>query len=192
WLVEVRNDHWTLIGLGSHGEPLTTRAVAPLEPAGPRPALPVPIHARDERVHIGLGTRLVIYSMATREPEIVDVGEVITSLSGSAPGTRARLAVTFEQGGILYWENFYHSGLGETFASGMVNPVAGFTGGGDLVAAGESGCEVYSTQDRHVRLKAELIGLRARPLAVLPLPRPDQFALFFVDGELAVYQVSAG
>ncbi|MBI1913167.1 MAG: hypothetical protein HYS12_00155 [Planctomycetes bacterium] len=100
--------------------------------------------------------------------------------------------MTFRQGGILYWENFYHRGLAETFATELAGPVAGFTAGGDLVAAATGGCEVYSTQDRRVQLKAELSGLRARPLTVLPLPRPDQFALFSEDGELAVYQVPPG
>jgi hypothetical protein len=188
WLVEVRNGHWTLVGLGPNAEPLTTRAIAPVTLAGPQPTLPIPIQARDDRVHIGLGERLVIYSME-KEPEIVEVGEVITSLHGSAPGTRARLAATFRQGGILYWENFYHRGLAESFATDLADPVADFTGGGDLVAASVDGCEVYSTQDRRIKLKAELSGLRTRPLAVLPLPRPDQFALFGEDGELAVYQV---
>src|SRR6185369_13905895 len=160
WLVEVRNEHWTLVGLGPYTEPLTTHAIAPLASAGRGFVLPVPLHAREERVHLGIGERLVIYSMATKEPEIVEVGEVITSLHGSAPGTRPRLAATFRQGGILYWENFYHRGLADTFATELAEPVAGFTAGGDLVAAAVGGCEVYATQDRRVKLKAELSGLR--------------------------------
>jgi tetratricopeptide (TPR) repeat protein len=190
WLVEVRNEHWTLVGLGPDAEPLTTRAIAPIVLAGPRPALPIPIQAREDRVHIGLGDRLLIYSMTTQKPDIVEIGEVITSLQGSAPGTRARLAATFRQGGLVFFEDCSPRGLAEPFATELADPVAGFMGSGDLVAASADGCAVYSTQDRCVTLKAEWSGRRAMPLAVLPLPRPDQFALFAEDGELTVYQVS--
>jgi tetratricopeptide (TPR) repeat protein len=217
WLVEIRNNHWTLVGVGASGEPITTRVLAPLDVAGPGVSLPVPVHASREHVHIGLGNQLVVVTLGTGRREIIDVGlhmvasasspppplenpdrtahfemeGVITSLRGSAPDTRERLAVTFPRGGLLLREHFYEQGLSERFASEMDNPVAGFTGTGDLVAASATGCEVYSTAERHLHLKGELSGTFARPLAVLPLPRTDCFGLFTEEGELAVYQVPA-
>ncbi len=192
WLVELCEDGWKLVGLGPGDEPLTSRVIAGSEISLPGQTYPVPLYARGGTVHVGLGDRLVILSLTAELPQVVEVGDVVTSLSGSAPGTRGRYAVTFARGGMLYWENSYHRGLAETFALDLTGPVAGFTGGGDLVAADGSACEVYSTNDRCVRLKAEVRGDGPRPLAVLALARPDQFALFFEGGELAVYQVTPG
>jgi hypothetical protein len=155
-------------------------------------AAPFPMHARDETVFLGLGERLLIYRLGTDAPEEVAVGRGIVSVCGSAPGSRPRVALGFDEGGLLFWGDVYYRGLAQPFATGMAFPVLGFTAGGDLVAADGDGCEVYATQDRRLRLKGELHGGRRAPLAVLPLPQPDQFALFTPDGEVAVYQVPPG
>lgn len=190
WLLEHRNDSLTLVGLGPHDDPLTTRAVAPpAEWQGDSPVPWFPLYARDENVYIGFGDRLVIVNLGAEKPEVVEIGHPITSLRGTDPGTRARVAVTFAEGGFLYWGDFSHRGALNPFATGMTFPVAHFTAAGDLVAADKAGCEVYATQDRQLKLRAELSGLPSRPLAVLPLPKPDQFGLFLERGEVAVYQV---
>src|SRR5439155_26653295 len=107
-----------------------------LELAGGQ-ALPVPLHARDGRLILGLGDRLVVFGLAERPEvvEVVEVGREVVSLCGPAPGTRPRLAVAFREGGLLYQGTTHDAGLAEAFASDMANPVVGFTGAGDLVAA---------------------------------------------------------
>ena len=58
-----------------------------------------------------------------------------------------------------------------------------------MIAAGEEGGEVYATQERRLRREAELPAFRSKPIAVLPGPRTDQFAIGSADGEITVYEL---
>ena len=196
WLLDVRNDMLTLVALGMDDEPLTTRALAPMSEwhcsdldSWP---LPWPLHVRDEQFFVGFGDRLLLSTLASHKLEVVEVVRGIRGLCGSAPGTRPRLAITCEEGGLLRRIDVYADAPLEPFGAGLSRPVANFTAAGDLVAAGPEGCEVYATHDRPLKLRAGLDSLPARPLAVLPLPKPDQFALFLETGAIAVYQVPSG
>jgi hypothetical protein len=194
WVLDVRNDMLTLIGLGPNDEPLTTRLVAPVQGQAADPGtwvMPWPLHAHGENVYVGFGDRLLIFK-GEGEPEVVEVGRRVLRLGSSAPDTLRRIAMGCEEGGVLYWGDFSPRGPLETFAAGLSGPVVNFTAAGDLVAADQEGCEVYATGERSLKLKGELSGWRGQPLAVLPLPKPDQFALFLETGEVAVYQVPSG
>jgi hypothetical protein len=196
WLLDLRNEMLTLIGLGPNDEPLTTRLVAPVEGKAADPSAwvgPWPLSAHGESIYVGFGDRLLIFT-ATGKPEVVEVGHRILRLCSSAPDTLRRIAMSCEEGGVLYWgaDSFPPRGPLESFATGLARPVVNFTAAGDLVAVDQEGCEVYASHQRSLKLKAEMSGWRPRPLAVLPLPKPDQFALFLETGEIAVYQVPSG
>ena len=98
------------------------------------------------------------------------------------------MAATFERGGEVLWDDFEKESL-HPFASDMPEPIACFNRAGYLIAACEGGCEVYSTQDRWVRLIADAKLSGARPVAVLSGPRTDQFGIVTPDGEILVYEI---
>ena len=195
WLLDKRNEMLTLIGLGADDKPLTTRVLAPMSEWHradlSQSFCPWPLLVRNEIAYVGFGDRLLIVTARARQPEVVEIGRAVTRLCGSAPNAPLRLAVSCARGGLLYRGDSSGRGPLEPFATDLVCPVTAFTAAGDLVAADGEGCEVYGTHEGSLKLKAALSGFREQPLAVLPLPKPDQFALFLENGELAVYQVPA-
>ena len=121
--------------------------------------------------------------------EVLDFPQPIVSLAASAPNTRTRVAAGFTEGAIVWWDDF-EGRQTEDFADSMHRPLLGFNRGGLLVAVSTEGGEVYATQGRRLRLKAELPPTPSQPIAVLPGPRTDQFAVATAEGDVAVYHVS--
>jgi hypothetical protein len=176
---------------GPQGEPIATHAVpVPKRWRGDKAAfltVPVPLHARGGTVYLGLAHAMLVYGRIGG-PEVVNFDRPVVSLAGSAPNTRARIAVAFVQGGTVYWNDF-EGPRTQSFSDDLSHPVVGFNRGGLLIAAGEEGGEVYATQDRRLKRKAELPAFRSKPIAVLPGPRTDQFAIGTADGEITVYEL---
>ncbi|MGD9128743.1 MAG: hypothetical protein PVH19_15310, partial [Planctomycetia bacterium] len=152
WLVDAGGDYATLVALGHGGEQISNETVPfpePSEEAIDQPlTIPIPIHARHEKVYVGLGNHLLTFDK-NKERESIEFEQPILSLQGSSPHTRARLALTFPRGGAICWDEFggIHS---EFFATDMPNPVACFNRGGYLIAASEHGCDVYRTKNRRL------------------------------------------
>jgi hypothetical protein len=149
---------------------------------------PFSIHARNNKVYVGAGRQMHICDGKSDLAEVVEFEQLIRGITGSAPNTRTRVVVTFPRGGAVYWDDF-ERGETEVFAADMLEPMATFNRGGYLVAACQDKCEVYATQGRQVRLKAEM-GLSAgTPVAVLGGPRTDYFAVTYASGLIEIYEI---
>jgi tetratricopeptide (TPR) repeat protein len=151
------------------------------------PVLPIPIAVRDSVFYIGLGDRLVIVHR-DGSTEIIDMPESICGLSCSSLHTRRRVAVTFETGGRVLWDEAPQRHA-ECFAMSFESPVAAFTQFGWLVAASSTECEIYSTNNRRIRLEAVCTWPHARPIAVLDTSVANEFAICFADGRVLTYRL---
>lgn len=196
WIVEPRSGELCTIAIGSRGEQISTEVI-------PNAQWPHPfvwqeaqaganlfqgaLHARNNKVYLGVGNRVMVLGRS-QPSDYVDITHPVLSLVGSAPHTRTRVAATFECGGEVFWDDFEETSL-QPFASGMPEPIACFNRAGYLVAACEGGCEVYSTQDRQVRLVADTKLSGPRPVAVLSGPNTGQFGIVTPNGEIRVYEV---
>jgi len=190
WLVESHGDQWpTLRTLGPQGEPLST-TMLDLEDYADEPAdlaLPVPLHARSKRTFVGLATSMLVINQRW-SVDTIGLPHPIRSFSGSAPHTRTRVAAGFDFGGEIFWFDF--NGMErQPFAEDMPSPKTCINRGGNLIAAGGTTCEVYSTHGRRAKLEAQLRDLAPGVVAALPLHRVDRFALVWADGHVAVYEV---
>jgi hypothetical protein len=192
WLLVSEDSQLTLIAMGPQGDLIATQAVAyPQQPPGsglPFHVVPVPLLARNDRIYLGLGETLLVYHRYAH-CEVLEFPQSIVSLAASAPNTRTRVCVAFAQGATIWWEDF-EGRQTEDFAHQMRSPLLAFNRGGSLIASSAEGGEVYATQGRRLRLKAELPATPSPPIAVLPGPRTDQFAVATAEGEIAVYEVS--
>ncbi len=147
--------------------------------------LPIPLHARVDKVFVGIGEQMAIFNK-NKPMETFVFDQAITSLVGSAPNTRTRIAATHPRGGTCYWSENGHS---ESFATELENPVACFNRGSYLIAASEGCCEVYRTNDQHLRYVAELTAPSIKPLAVVAIPNAERFGIVTKSGEVRVYEI---
>jgi tetratricopeptide (TPR) repeat protein len=149
--------------------------------------LPIPMHVRESTFYIGLGDRLVIVHRE-RSAEFIEMPYPIRGLACSPPHTRRRVAVTFDSGGRVIWDESPESHE-EPFATDLNFPVAGFVRSGWLVAASCDECEVYSTNERRARLHATCKLPRRVPLAIFDTGASAEFALSFDDGTILTYRM---
>ena len=190
WLLDASNGELTLNALGTSGEFLSTESV-PVpdlsDYAHGTPQVDPVLHARDNTVYVGVADELMIFDRA-KPGEVIELDRRITSLVGSLPHTRTRIAATFDRGGRIWWEDF--SGRhDEAFSSDLDDPIACFNRGGYLIVAGRDRCEVYGTQGRRLEFAGELANLPAPPIAVLSGPKSHQFAIVTGDGRILVYEL---
>ena len=146
-----------------------------------------PIHARANKVYLGLLNQFIIFDESGKMDQI-PFADAIMSLGGSAPNTRTRVALTFPHGAAIFWDDV-EGRRTQHIAEDRVKPVAGFNRGGYLVVADASGCEIYGTSGRHAKLEGSLSGFAAKPIAVLSAPRTDQFGIAFENGQIHVYEM---
>lgn len=149
--------------------------------------LPIPIHARSNKIYVGLFDQLSIFDPSGKEDRI-SFADRITSLSGSAPNTRTRIALTFPHGAAIFWDDV-EGRRTQHLAEDRVDSVAGFNRGGYLIVADSTGCEIYGTSGRHAKIEEMLSGFVSKPIAVLSAPRTDQFGIAFENGQIHVYEM---
>jgi hypothetical protein len=152
------------------------------------PTIPVPMQVRESKFYIGLGNRLVIAHRGG-PVDVVEMPWAIRGLTCSAPHTRRRLAVTFDSGGRVLWDDASDRHE-EPFGMDLGSPVAGFLKLGWLIAASSTGCQIYSTSDRRVRLSAECEWPESTPISVLDTGTAHVFAVCFADGTMRIYRIS--
>lgn len=152
------------------------------------PVQPVPLAAWGSVFYIGLGEHLVIVRR-DGSTEVDPMPATIRGLFCSAPHTRRRVAVTFDGGGRVLWDEGSRHHV-EWFATALAWPIAAFTPGGWLVAASSTGCEVYSTNDRRIRLEADWPWTDLSPVAILSTGTPHEFAVCFDNGRVVTYRMS--
>ena len=149
--------------------------------------VPVSLHAHGDRVYLGIVNRLLMLDQA-KEPVTMSFSLDIRSLTCWGSRTQTRVAATFPHGCALVWHD--SSGCStEFFASGVSNPTVGFNRLGDLVVASAGAFQVYSTRNRRLTLVAESSRAYSEPIAVLPAPSFDQFALVSDSGQVKVFEL---
>ncbi len=145
------------------------------------------MQVRESTFYIGLGDRLVIVHR-DRPVEFMEMPQPIRGLVCSPPHTRRRVAVTFDSGGRVIWDEATERHE-ESFATDLAFPVAGFTRSGWLVAAACDECEIYSTNERRIRLEAECKLPHSVPIAVLDTGASHEFAVCSAEGTILTFQV---
>ena len=151
------------------------------------PVLPVPMVVRESVFYIGLGDHLVMVGR-DGSTETIEMPEWIRGLTCSALHTRRRVAVTFDGGGRVLWDEGAER-HGERFATSMAFPIAAFSQFGWLIAASSDECQIYSTNDRRIRLEATCKWPNSEPIAILDTGAANEFAVCFVDGRVLTYRL---
>jgi hypothetical protein len=191
WSLSQSHGTYVLDGYNARNAPVASQMIyLPVEfqPVVAHPAAQlVSMVVRDSVFYIGLGDRLVIV-LRDGSTEIVDMPESIRGLTCSALHTRRRVAVTFEEGGRVLWDEPPQRHA-ECFAMSLASPVAAFTQFGWLIAAAADECEIYSTNDRGIRLAAVCKWPQSEPVAVLDSGLANEFAVCFADGRMRTYRL---
>lgn len=153
--------------------------------------LPLPVFANDSGVYVGLGTNLCRIRSGTKA-EIIQTPSPITQLVGSPKGTRPRLAVGMEAGGLMLWDDELQGALG-SFASTMHNPRITLTRDGSLVVASAGEIETYSTHDRKLKFtgRTTVATRMMPPIAALAMRQANRFAILSADGMLRYYELKS-
>lgn len=118
-------------------------------------------------------------------PTVASLPRPVLWLAASAPFTRVRVAAAMTEGGVVLWED----GREQPFGEGMAAPRVAFTRGGLLIALTADEGRVYQTDGTGLKLQSPFRGPGGMPLAVVPTPRINEFAVFMPDGVVRVYQV---
>lgn len=193
---------WGLTGYASglvlnsydrHGVPLDSQSlqVIPdlsLDEVSARASLPVPFHVRDEAIYVGQG-RYVHRASQRGRNTLLHFDASVRSLVGSAANTRPRIAVTFDQGGVVFWGDGNCKNQ-HSFGRELENPIAAFTRKGTLIAACREEVQAYSTQNEKLTWVGSDDSLGDHLFAVLPLAGND-FALCSRRGWIRIYTVAA-
>lgn len=147
--------------------------------------LPLPMVAANEVTYVGIGGNVCAISAGSKA-SIITTSHAVTQLVGSAKGTRARLAVALEQGGLMIWDEDL-AGSRMPFATEMIEPRITLTRDGSLIAAAHDEIEVYSTRERKLKLIGRAAGTGAVPLALLSTRQANRFAMLTAQGCLRYY-----
>ena len=149
--------------------------------------IPLPVHARMNGVYVGFCRKLV--SITTSGKKLREMRGPLRSLAGSIPSTRFRLAIAFDRGVDVMWDDSEKSLA--SCADDIDEPVICMTSGGSLVVCGANQCEVYATSGGNLKLLATG-ETGPRPLAVLATHRAHQFAHCQSKGIIRVFEFTLG
>jgi len=145
-----------------------------------------PMHATSKHVYLGLGSDLIVYDHDKTRSVTLD--GPIHRIVGSFPNTRPRLLVAFQEGARIYWDDDL-DGREVDFAADLSSPYLAFTRGGNVVAASEQTCQIYSTRNSKMELIGEL-HLGATVRGVITGNAPEEFGIVQKDGRIAIYSWS--
>lgn len=149
---------------------------------------PLPVLTREQTLCVAVDRDLHFFRQR-QTAGVVSLPGRISQIIGSAPHSRARIAVAMQQGGVILWGD--HAQAEQTpFASEMVDPRIALTRRGWLVAASKDEIDVYSTGGGELSLHARAAGSGAAPLAALATHAFNQFALVYPGGRVAIYRIS--
>ncbi|WDI41956.1 hypothetical protein [Bremerella sp. P1] len=150
------------------------------------PTRACPMHATSKHVFLGLGSELVFHDHHTTRSVTLD--QPIHRIVGSYPNTRPRLLVSLEQGARIYWDDYF-DGREFDFATELSSPYLAFTRGGNVIAASDQACQIYSTRNSKMELVGELqLGKPVRQ--VITGNAPEQFGIVQKEGRIAIYSWS--
>jgi tetratricopeptide (TPR) repeat protein len=164
------------------GTPIFSREI-PIDDFTPLPAQSIPLHARSEGLFFAIGNHLMSVDDGQRVKS-TEFDEPIIALSGSPAHTRLRLAVSFVQGGAVFWKD---SSRVRRFGDELSQPRTVFTISGHLVAVDASRIEIYRL-DRHELKLESAADSPGQPLAVMRVSI-NEFAILDATALLGVYRI---
>jgi hypothetical protein len=165
------------------GTPLFSREM-PIESLDLLPTQTIPLHADVDGLFFALGDRLICMDGRQRASRI-PFGAPIVALCSSPPQTRQRIAVSFAEGGAVYWKD---SSTVRRFGHGLSEPRTVFTSSGHLVAVDARRIEIYRA-DRHELKLESTAESPGQPLAVMRVGT-NEFAILDATGLLGVYRIA--
>jgi MoxR-vWA-beta-propeller ternary system protein len=165
------------------GTPILSREI-PTDDFVPLPTQSIPVHARAEGLFFAIGNRLMSVDGKQRMKP-VEFDDPIVALSSSPAHTRLRLAVSFPQGGAVFWRD---SSSMRRFGDALSQPHTVFTLSGNLVAIDAGRIEIYRL-DRHDLKLESTAESPGQPLAVMRV-RTNEFAILDAAACLRVYRIS--
>jgi tetratricopeptide (TPR) repeat protein len=148
------------------------------------PPASLALHARVEGLFLATGNQLMNVG-GEKRVKTIDFDEPIVGLSGSPPYTRLRLAVSFPQGGAVFWRD---SSTVRRFGDELSLPRTVFTVSGHLVAVDSRRIEIYRVDRHEVKLEAA-IDSPGQPVAVMRV-KINEFAILDATAHLAVYRIT--
>jgi tetratricopeptide (TPR) repeat protein len=163
-----------------NGALLASHALPEPPPQGHQPLMV----ARSEQLFASWGQALLTYG-PVGGVRVEPMPRMVRQIAVTAPFTRLRIAVAFDEGGTLIWED----GGNKSFGDGLIDPLITFTRGGFLVAAAADIGRVYRTAGNDARKVGEFSGPGAGAIALTPTDRLDEFALFTSEGKVSVYKM---
>lgn len=187
WLLKWDGAELALSGHSSAGQLLSSRSVLCLDPMHSLTPELFSIHARPEKVYVGVD-HVLFRGANSKQPETMELPARITSLVGSAPHSRPRVAAMMERGVAMIFDNLA-APIVECFARDIETPVGAFTAQGWFIIASANRCEVYRTQHDNVVFKASADLNLEGPLSVLTTDRADRFAIVDKSGHVAIYDI---
>jgi hypothetical protein len=164
------------------GTPIFSRET-PTDDFTPSPTQSIPLHARSEGLFFAIGNHLMSVDGGQRVKS-TEFDEPIIALSGSPAHTRLRLAVSFVQGGAVFWKD---SSSVRRFGDELSQPRTVFTISGHLVAVDASRIEIYRLDRRELKLESAADS-PGQPLAVMRV-RMNEFAILDATALLSVYRI---
>jgi tetratricopeptide (TPR) repeat protein len=139
-----------------------------------------------DTVYIAAGNHLIaVHEGATRS---VLFHERLTGLTGCSEFVRPRIAVTHERGGAVFWGGLAASEM-QTFGDDLAHPVAAFTANGILIAASRGSGAIFDTNDRRLKHVGNFEAPPNEPVAILPCPSINRFAILLSNGDVWVYEI---
>jgi hypothetical protein len=183
----------TLKGFSREGVPVINRTLVPsihelqqLQEGAP-PFLPVPMHAREGSVHLGIGSHLIGVNRVDQHHALAADGQ-IRSIVGSASFTRPRLAVFLDDaGGFVFWPTF-HGGTHQPLPGDPMDARGVFLRDGRLLVCTADTWSLHRTQFGRLERDREMPAPEADVYELLPTPIAGQFAVCSRRAGLAVYE----
>ena len=111
----------------------------------------------------------------------IDLGRPVRSVGASPPHTRARFAISLEEGGRVLWADDQAT---EPFGASLLDPAACITAEGMVAAVGRNHGVLYRMSGKDLSLASPFAARVDAPIAVTPAP--GGFASFYSDGLVQV------
>ncbi len=191
WAVENRDDP-ALVCIGLTGTIVSSLSLLSASDAPWDFAItPLPMHATNDRVLIGVGSVLLSVKDGNIE-ELERFPSRITSISGGQPYAAPTVTISLEAGAVLLRYGF--EGYVRPFATEILAPLTLLNQGNFAIAADETRIEVYECGSRkmkglELRLRGEVEHRTGQPVAILPTQHTDRFIVVTSSGTISTYSM---
>ena len=140
--------------------------------------------ARRGAAYVVCGDQL--YCIERQRQQVLPLHRPATGVLVSNPFVRARVFVTFDQGGLVIWPEDGHT---VRFGEDLMDPVACFTRGGSLVVIGRGRGLILRVERQGITHAAPFEHSPEPAVAIVPTDDPAGFAVFFPDGLVRIMKL---